>query len=97
MKEKHFEDDGRVIADMGAVEKPRYASLWIGGKASQSLIEGRSAQMQERKHAPHGDAMDAGEQRAAVFGALGAALLIGLIFIAAAGLLILGLLLLWKQ
>ena len=94
MKKQDFEDDGRTVADMSGVSRPSYASSWIGEKAASEL----SAAGEKRRARNTADLieMDDRERRAAVFGALGAALLIGLIFIAAAGILIAALLFFWK-
>lgn len=94
MNKSDYEDDGRVVADMSGVEKPSYGAAWIGKRAAARL----GADDLDRRRAKgevHVD-MESSERRAAIFGALGASLLIGIIFIAAAGLLIAVLLFLWK-
>ena len=94
MKRKDSWDDGRTVADMSHVEKPTYASGWIGRRGAEKLAEPRN-RYPEGNSMQAGPEMDSEERRASILGALGASLLIGLVFIGAAGALIALLLFLW--
>lgn len=93
-KEK-FEDDGRTIADMSDISRPR---LFIprlpksGDRQQQDTQPERSSRPWEKDM----DKLNKDEKRWYVLGALKAALLIGLAFILGLGLLIAVLLGIWN-
>ena len=80
MKRQYDDDDGRTIADMSDVSRPSFASGWISRRGEENLRKNR-IDPQKRSSVP--EELDPREQRAAVLGALGAALLIGLLFLGA--------------
>ena len=81
-----FEDDGRVIADMSDIERPNLLIPRLPNKRPSD----------PEKTAPSGDAFSSEERKAAASGALAAALLIALVFIAAGAILIFALQLGWN-
>ena len=81
-----FEDDGRVIADMSDVGRPNLLIPRLPNKKPSG----------PEKTAPSGDAFSREERKAAATGALAAALLIALVFIAAGAILIFALQLGWN-
>ena len=81
-----FEDDGRVIADMSDIERPNLLIPRLPNKRPSGL----------KKTATSGDAFSREERKAAATGALAAALLIALVFIAAGAILIFALQLGWN-
>ncbi len=93
-KEK-FEDDGRTVADMSGIERPR---LFIprlpksGSRPSQDT----QPEMDDRPWEKDKDSLSRDEKRWYVLGALKAALFIGLAFIVGLGVLIAVLLGIWN-
>ena len=81
-----FEDDGRVIADMSDVERPNLLIPRLPNKRPS----------RQGKTAPSGGDFSREERKAAATGALAAALLIALVFIAAGAILIFALQLGWN-
>ena len=81
-----FEDDGRVIADMSNVERPNLLIPRLPSKRPSG----------QGKTAPSGGDFSREERKAAATGALAAALLIALVFIAAGAILIFALQLGWN-
>ncbi|MBQ6214820.1 MAG: hypothetical protein IJJ67_05320 [Oscillospiraceae bacterium] len=81
-----FEDDGRVIADMRDVERPNLLIPRLPNKRPSG----------QGKTAPSGGDFSREERKAAATGALAAALLIALVFIAAGAILIFALQLGWN-
>lgn len=82
-----FEDDGRVIADMSDIERPNLLIPRLPNKRPSG----------QRKTAPSGVDFSREERKAAASGALAAALLIALVFIAAGAILIFALQLGWNM
>ncbi len=85
------QDDGRVIADMSAIERPR---MLLPGRRKRSSETEDDAGKSNHQAAPS-EEMSKEDRRAYLFGAMGAALVIGLIFLAAAGVAILLMILFW--
>ena len=85
-KRKYEDDDGRTIADMSHVSAPSM----FGRKPEQN--EGTDGKKKNSAGVP---SMPAEDRRGYVFGALSAALLIGLAFLAGLALIIVILLLIW--
>lgn len=81
-----FEDDGRVIADMSDVERHNLLIPRLPNKRPSG----------QGKTAPSGGDFSREERKAAATGALAAALLIALVFIAAGAILIFALQLGWN-
>lgn len=85
------DDDGRIIADMSGIERPRLLIPRIGGRKSSTGQESDPAQRepegQTAKERPWENESEftPGERRMYVLGALKAALLIALAFIAGLG------------
>ena len=94
MDRKDEWDDGRTVADMSHVEKPTYASGWISRRGEEKLAKPLN-RYPEGPGTQTGPQMDSEERLASILGALGASLLIALVFIGAAGALIALLLFLW--
>lgn len=104
-KDYTTEDDGRVIADMSGIERPRLLLPGRRGRAEGLSEEGRAGDSRGRNagedrvsgegRVPAEDRMPAEDRRAYIFGAMGAAFVIGLIFLAAAAVAILVMILLW--
>ncbi len=94
------DDDGRTIADMSGVEHPSLLGSLVGARMSDAIKRpGRSAQESpSRKDRPWEDTgLSREERRWYLLGALKAALLIAVVFIAGLGLFIALLLLLWNH
>ena len=87
MREKHYaDDDGRTIADMSGVERPgmfRIRSLKKYGTFA------------EKDEGPQAEPLTREQRKSYVGGALGAAILIALVFIAAGAILIALLTMIW--
>ena len=93
-KHDSFEDDGRTIADMSGVEpSPMLFHRFPGRKKEQSRGPETPAQDRPWETAPQ---YTDEERRAAMGGALKAAMLLAGVFIAAGALAILGMQLLWS-
>ena len=105
MPDDRFEDDGRTVADMSGIERPSIFGL------RRRIKEEKKAEMPSEPETPEAneeqkvqaapmpeikDVMSPKDRRAYVAGAMGAAMLIGGIFIAAAAIFIIVLLLVWK-
>lgn len=89
--ERYEDDDGRTIADMSGVSAPNL--FGIRRTPDEDNGESRPAR---RKPSPWEESQLNGRQRLwAVLGALSAALLIGLFFMAGLGLIILLMVLFW--
>lgn len=86
-KRTYDDDDGRVIADMSGIERPR--SLVPQTKREEP---GRPAQSQDRSWE---SSFTPEERRMTVLAAVKAALLIGIVFIAGIGAVILLMVLFW--
>ena len=80
------DDDGHVVADMSGVERPR---LFMPGPG------GRPAQDKTKEDKPWESTLTPEERRMTVLAAVKAALLIGLVFIAGIGAVILLMVLFW--
>ena len=95
---KKEQDDGYTIADMSGIEKPAYSAMWRGRTRTKRPKElpGNSDGFSDTP-AGSGDRLGKEEGRMAVWGALSAALLIGFIYIAAFGGLIVLLLFMWGK
>ncbi len=93
-KEK-FEDDGRTVADMSGIERPRLIIPRLPGSESRPPRE-PGPKMDDRPWEKDKDALSKDEKRWYVLGALKAALLIGLAFIVGLGVLIAVLLGIWS-
>ena len=89
MKKKFDDDDGRTVVDMSDVSRP---PLWIPRPVGAPKSR-REATEQTGGNQPV--EIDSSDSRAYVFGALGAALLVGGIFILAALIVILLLIFVW--
>ena len=91
---KQYEDDGRTLADMSGVEKPRLMSdLFQGERKSpgHSSDSGKNSPWSEHVN------LDSEEKRAAVLGMLKAGLMIGLIYIGVFAGVIALLIFLWRR
>lgn len=95
-------DDGRVIADMSAIERPRLLLPRRPGKDNGGGCNGDVHPCPPEEGtgvnvpvASPKEEMPKEDRRAYLFGAMGAALVIGLIFLAAAGVAILLMILFW--
>ena len=95
MMKKEFEDDGRTIADMSGVPERSGAPLRRFLRRNEDAAGAEENVLTEDRPRPAPEEMPAEDRRAYIFGAMGASLVIGLIFLAAAGLLILFLCLIW--
>lgn len=84
MTDKHFEDDGRVIADMSGVQRRR---LWLPVKDSEA---------EDTRPWDESGKWNRRERKYALWGALSASLLIGLVYLAGFGIVIFLLTLLWR-
>ncbi len=94
MKKRIYEDDdGRRIADMSGIERP---SLFTVRHAPEREQPRPPQEGEPTKTESDGPTMNRSERRAAVVGALTAALLISLVFMAGLGLGIWLLSLLWS-
>lgn len=82
-KKKYEDDDGRSIADMSGIDRP---SLFIPRKHPTKGAEHDKSSGNDRPW--ENNSMTKKERRLYVFGALGAALLIGLVFAIGIGLII---------
>lgn len=76
-KRVYDDDDGRTIADMSGVERQRMLIPRMPKR------QGDAAPQQEAAQKPERQKLSRSEGRAYVFGAMGAALLIGSIFVVA--------------
>ena len=91
-----------MIADMSGVEKPSVFDNWFGLRGLREIHTEHKSSSPDRDarniQASYstGDTLDPEERRSAIFGALGASLLIGVIYLAAFAILIVLLLILWK-
>lgn len=85
-RKEYPDDDGRSIADMSGVERPRLFSVPVRKKEQKDEEPDASAKPQWVNPA---SSMSKADRRAFIWGALGAALLIALAFIAGLGLVIL--------
>lgn len=97
-KNQDEEDDGRTVADMSDVQRSTFLGGWrpIGGNAVPEKQE-RSDDDQSSKRRPwEDDSLTKEERRMYVFGAMKAALLIGMVYLVGGGLLIALLLALWR-
>ncbi len=94
-RKDEFEDDGRTVADMSGIERPR---LFIPRlpKSESRPPQDTQPEPDERPWEKDRDALNRDEKRWYVLGALKAALLIGLAFIVGLGLLIAVLLGVWN-
>ena len=97
-KRVYDDDDGRTIADMSEVRRPNVFGfepfIRRGRKSASDAEAGGTAKNEDR---PWEDkSLNDEETGHFILGALGAGLLVGLIFIAAAAILITLLLLFWK-
>lgn len=85
------DDDGRIIADMSGIERPRFLVPRIGGRESSAQQNVDSLQRKPKEQAVKERAWEneseftPQERRMYVLGALKAALLIALAFIAGLG------------
>lgn len=86
-KKQYEDDDGRTVADMS--DLPDVSSSWLGRPS------GGKAKRRETGEQKPSD-LSKEERRWAVLGGMSAALLIGLVFVAGLGLVILLLLLVWN-
>jgi len=95
MARKDFEDDGRTVADMSGIERPR---LFIPRLPKSESCQRQDTQPEadDRPWEKDRDALNKDEKRWYVLGALKAALLIGLAFIVGLGILIAVLLGIWN-
>lgn len=76
-------DDGRRVADMSAVERPNLLGVRRGPEPTEDKADARPARENPAASMPRSD------RRAFIWGALSAALLIALAFLAGLGLVIL--------
>ncbi len=93
-------DDGRTVADMSGLERPSLLGSLVGGRARDAIKRPGHAAQEERprQDRPWEDAgLSREERRWYLLGALKAALLIAVVFIAGLGLFIALLLLLWNH
>ena len=113
MRDEQINDDGRTIADMSAIERPRLLLPGRRGRNrdvdldkgtvdsdkgtvdSSRLCLDESTVPLSKSTVPLDESMSKEERRAYIFGAMGAALVIGLIFLAAAAVVILLMILAW--
>ena len=95
MKKTHEDDDGRVIADMSGIPAAG-GGLREAFKGRVREVETMSdGQLEGSKHATDAPEMSKEDRLVYLFGAIGAALAIGLVFLVAAGILILFLTTVW--
>ena len=80
------DDDGRVIADMSGIGRP---SLMRGGAVSAGSPRARDADARGSAPKNQEDVPTAREMRRLIFGALGATMLVGVVFLIGAALFIL--------
>ena len=90
--EKNELDDGRRIADMSAIERPRLLVPGRRGKEEEELRDEESLLSRPKPE----ELMSKEDRRAYLLGAMGAALVIGLIFVGAAAVVILLMLRFWR-
>lgn len=98
-KRIYEDDDGRTIADMSGLERPRLIlpRHWdTVRKPPAAPLEPEQEEKPLRPWEQPGDVMSAEDRRVYIFAALRAGLLIGGVFILAAVLLILAMLALWN-
>ena len=79
------DDDGRTVADMSGIERPRFLVPRIKEKKSSSVQRGADEQTMEERSWGYESEFTPGERRMYMLGALKAALLIALAFIAGLG------------
>ncbi|MBQ7595076.1 MAG: hypothetical protein IJU45_00255 [Clostridia bacterium] len=81
-KKDNFEDDGRTVADMSGIERQPLILPRLPKKAKNEHAETENENPWEE------NGMNKGERRAFISGAMTAALLVGLVFAAAIGIVI---------
>lgn len=92
-KRKWEDDDGRVIADMSDVSRP---GMFFPQKTKKETHTSHGEEHEaEKKPWETGDVLTPGERRMYILGALKAALLIALAFIAGLGAVVAVMLMLW--
>ena len=91
------DDDGRIIADMSSIERPRFIVPKIRNRKSYSEQDRKSSEEQTAKERPweYESEFTPQERRMYVLGALKAALLIALAFIVGLGAAVWLMLLAW--
>ena len=89
-KKTYDDDDGRTIVDMSGVERPP-----MFGAMFRTLPSKRDEKTPQKEKKGKESGFTKKEQRWYIFGALGGALLIGLVFVVAFALLIILLLTIW--
>lgn len=91
---KYDDDDGRVIADMSDISRPNL--MHLGVPISKPTPPSQQVPEQTKEDRPwESDEMSREDRRAYIWAALGAGLLIGLVFLVGLGLLTALLLWLW--
>ena len=104
MSDDRFEDDGRTVADMSGIERPNIFGL--RRRLKEQKKPEKTPEPPEANEEPEEQAapapeikyeMSAKDRRAYIAGAMGAAMLIGAVFIVAAAILIIVLLLAWNR
>lgn len=93
MPKKYDDDDGRTVADMSGIERPpmllpHFKKKKEAPREVPEEIDGAAPKPEEQ--------MSADERRGYIFGALGAALLIGGIFAAAGAIAIFLMTVIWR-
>ena len=102
MRKEYEDDDGRTIADMSGVDNNSVLSGILTGLAvSKNRKEKRASGSQIDAHGQDNNYLqedfDKEHRKYYIFGALGSGLLIGAVYLAGFGLLILILLLIWHH
>ncbi len=92
-KKIYDDDDGRTIADMSGIDRPPMLLPRLNGSKKKKITE-RPEDGETEQPRPE-EQMSSDERRGYIFGALGAALLIGGIFVAAGAIVIFLLTVIW--
>ena len=86
---EYEDDDGRRVADMSGVERPNLLTVRTPPKQERTDAEGEDAAPKKPAWENPAASMPKDDRKAFIWGALSAALLIGLAFLAGLGLVIL--------
>ena len=92
---KQHEEDDRVVADMSGVDSGFYRFELPGRRRRKELEAPAEKRREPFSHLQGTEEMSPSDRRMYVFGAMGASLLIGLVFLTAAFIVILLMVLFW--